>query len=506
MLALGLDCGTGSTKTIIVDTGSGEILAQASRLHHMVKGLPNGHIEQDPRTWLDAVDETVRDCVAQIASRKSEIRAIGVSGQQHGLVVLDEKDRVIRPAKLWCDTSTAPQSDELNHAFGGAEGLIAASGNAMTPGYTAPKLLWLKQKEIAHFQATRSILLPHDYINFWLTGEKQMEYGDASGTGFLDVRKRTWCRPVLDYIDAGAAACLPPLRSSRQPVGVLQQARREAWGLPENVVVGAGGGDNMMGAIGTGNVRAGVVTVSLGTSGTIYACADEPIVDGRGEIAAFCDSTDRWLPLACTMNVGVALDQARALFAFDFARMETEISRVSAGAEGIVFLAYLTGERTPNLPGASGVFHGLNTANMAAPQMARAVVEGVMLGLGYAMRRFAELGVIPTEIRLTGGASKSAVLRQIAADIFGCPIATLQSSEAAALGAALQAAAHYSLSAAHPVSLEELVQNNVKLDPARVLPRATEGEVYAELLDRHTGLTRALKSEGFFDTAALAVT
>jgi xylulokinase len=497
MLALGIDSGTGSTKSIVLDVSSGEVLAQASRPHQTIEGLPHGHVEQTPQTWIEAVDATARDCISQIGARKEDLRAIGVSGQQHGLVVLDESDRPIRPAKLWSDTCTAAQADELNQAFGGAAELIASTGNAMTPGYTAPKLLWLKQREPANFRRTTSVLLPHDFINFWLTGEKQMEYGDASGTGFMDVRKRTWYKPVLDYIDPSAEAKLPPLGSSRKPAGLLQKSRREAWRLPDGIVVSAGGGDNMMGAIGTGNVAAGVVTVSLGTSGTIYAYAPQPVIDPGGEIAAFCDSTDAWLPLACTMNVGIALDQVRKLFALDFATIEAQIASAAPGAGGIVFLPYLQGERTPNLPAASGVFHGLNTGNMTAPQMARAVVEGVVLGLGYALRRFAELGVIPTEIRLIGGGSKSAVTRQIAADVFGCPIVTLQSPEAAALGAAIQAAWTYAQTSAAPVALETLVHDNLKLTSSRVEPRQAEGKVYADLLVRHTSLTRALKANGF---------
>jgi xylulokinase len=497
MLALGIDSGTSSTKSVVLDVGSGELIAQAHCPHETIEGLPHGHVEQAPQTWIDAVDATVRDCISQLGARKQDLRAIGVSGQQHGLVVLDQSDRPIRPAKLWSDTSTVAQADELNQALGGAAGLIAATGNAMTPGYTAPKLLWLKQREPANFQRTTSVLLPHDYINFWLTGEKRMEYGDASGTAFMNVRTRTWHKPVLDYIDASAEAKLPPLGSSRKPAGLLQKSRREAWGLPEGIVVSAGGGDNMMGAIGTGNVAAGVVTVSLGTSGTIYAYAPQPVIDLGGEIAAFCDSTDAWLPLACTMNVGIALDQVRELFSLSFATMEAQIASIATGAGGVVFLPYLQGERTPNLPEASGVFHGLNTDNMKAPQMARAIVEGVILGLAYGMRRFGELGVTPNEIRLIGGGSKSAATRQIAADVFGCPIVTLQSPEAAALGAAIQGAWTYSQSSATPVALEELVRENVKLTSSRVEPREAERKVYSDLLARHTRLTQSLKANGF---------
>jgi xylulokinase len=182
MLTLGIDSGTQSTRTLVLDSVTGQVLASAQRTYGLIPGLPPGHMEQDPRVWINAVDDTIRECLAQVGSRKDDIMAIGVSGQQHGLVVLDHENEVIRPAKLWCDTSTGDQCEQFEREFDGPEGLIKLAGNPILPGYTAPKLLWLKQNEPANFDAVRSVLLPHDYINFWLTGEKRMEYGDASGT------------------------------------------------------------------------------------------------------------------------------------------------------------------------------------------------------------------------------------------------------------------------------------------------------------------------------------
>jgi len=244
-------------------------------------------MEQDPKVWIGAVDRTIQDCLTQIGDRRHQVRAIGVSGQQHGLVVLNSSSQVIRPAKLWCDTSTAEQCKEIIDEFGGEAALIKLIGNTMLPGWTAPKILWLKQHEPENFGSVDSILLPHDYINFWLTGEKRMEYGDASGTGLLDVKTRQWCEPIIEFIDEALSDKLPPLGSSRQAVGLLRENLRSKWGLKSSPIVSAGGGDNMMGAIGTGNVRAGVVTASLGTSGTVYAYSTEPVVDPQGEIAAF---------------------------------------------------------------------------------------------------------------------------------------------------------------------------------------------------------------------------
>ncbi|MEQ1851519.1 MAG: FGGY family carbohydrate kinase, partial [Chthoniobacteraceae bacterium] len=198
MITLGIDSGTQSTKCIALDLASGKIAASASQSYGLIEGLPPGHLEQDPKVWLDAVDATVRACLEQLGKKKDGVKAIGVSGQQHGFVPLDKKNKVIRPAKLWCDTSTTEECQKIEAEFGGAEGLIRLSGNAMPPGYTAPKILWLKQKEPKNFKALKTVLLPHDYINFHLTGEKAMAYGDASGTGLLDVRTKQWCKPVVD--------------------------------------------------------------------------------------------------------------------------------------------------------------------------------------------------------------------------------------------------------------------------------------------------------------------
>ncbi|MGC3989189.1 MAG: FGGY family carbohydrate kinase [Chthoniobacteraceae bacterium] len=215
MLILGIDNGTQSTKTIVLDPATGEILASASKSYGLILDLPPGHLEQDPQSWVDAADETIQACLRKIGRRRDEIVAIGVSGQQHGLVVLDEAGKVVRPAKLWCDTSTVGQCEEFEQEFGGAKGLIELAGNPMLPGYTAPKILWLKQNEPTNFAAAETFLLPHDYLNYWLTGEKFMEYGDASGTALLEVRTRKWCAPLCEFIDEKVLEVACPSRKAR---------------------------------------------------------------------------------------------------------------------------------------------------------------------------------------------------------------------------------------------------------------------------------------------------
>ena len=498
MICLGIDSGTQSTKTIALDLESGTIIASAAQPYGMIEGLPPGHLEQDPQLWVEAVDATVQAVLTQLGPRKDEVQAIGVSGQQHGFVPLDKKGKVIRPAKLWCDTSTVEQCRQIEEEFGDAAALIKLAGNVIPPGFTAPKILWLKQNEPKNYKALATVLLPHDYLNFHLTGDRGMEYGDASGTGLLDVREKKWCEPLIDFIDPKLMDCLPPLASSRRAMGLLRDSLRVQWGLAKSPVVSAGGGDNMMGAIGTGNVQLGVVTVSLGTSGTVYAFADKPVIDPLGEVAAFCDSTDRWLPLVCTMNVTVATEAVRKMFGWSHEQLENNIQSSPAGSDGLLFLPYLNGERTPNLPAGTGVLHGLTTETMAPSHVARATMEGVTLGLAYGLGRFRELGIQPTEIRLTGGGSNSAIWRQIAADIFGVPTLCLESAEGAALGAAIQSGYACLIAEGKQATFRELCGRIVKLDESTLVrPNTEHKELYAALLTKQGDLTRRLHGAGY---------
>lgn len=491
MIALGIDCGTQSLKTVALDGESGKILASASRAYGLIEGLPSGHLEQDPQTWWEALEATVGEVLTALGPRRKEVGAIGVSGQQHGFVPLDEEGNVIRPAKLWCDTSTVVQCDELRSTLGGREAVIKLLGNDILPGFTAPKILWLKQNEPENFTRLARVALPHDFLNLRLTGELRMEYGDASGTALLDVRRRVWCPEVCSAIDESLETKLPAVGSSRVACGMLRKELAEAWGLGE-VTVSAGGGDNMMAAIGTGNVEPGAVTASLGTSGTIFACAGTPVVDPEGEIAAFCDSNDRWLPLLCTMNVTVATELFRGMFGWDHARLDREMESVPLGADGLIFLPYLQGERTPNLPQGCGVLHGMNTSNTTPAHILRAVTEGVTLGMAYGLRRMETLGVAPDVIRLTGGGSNSVLWRQMCADIFGRPVVTMKSAEGAALGAAIQG-----LATASGSDIAALAAVLAPVDEeSRLEPRS--GFDYVALLQRQNDLR-----ERIFKRAAL---
>ena len=483
MITLGIDCGTQSTKVIALDWESGETLASASAAHHLIEGLPEGAMEQHPREWVAAAEQSLRSVLAQLGPRREEVRAIGVSGQQHGLVALDTSGQPLRPAKLWCDTSTTRECEIITGALGGPKEVVRLVGNTMRPGYTAPKIRWLADHEPQNYEESAVFLLPHDYLNFWLTGEKRMEYGDASGTALLDVRSRRWNEKVCEVVAPGLLERLPLLGSSAAPCGTVRPALQESLSLPSGVLVSAGGGDNMMAAIGTGNVRPGLVTASLGTSGTLFAFSESPVVDSTGEVAAFCDSTDHWLPLVCTMNVTLVTEHIRSLLGWSHEQMDQAVASVPPGAAGLRLLPYFTGERTPDLPAARAVLAGITLSNLTPAGLARAAMEGVTLGLAYGLEKLRSLDVEVLSLRLTGGGANSPVWQQLCADIFGVPIVVLDSSKGAALGAAIHAGWVLLSEQSGQTCLADLCERLVESNqPRAVFPTAGTHEIYQRAL------------------------
>jgi xylulokinase len=486
---IGIDSGTQSTKTILLEAASGAVVASASQAYELLEGLPAGYKEQNPQEWVDATRKTIKAVLDEAGIERGQVKGIGVSGQQHGFVPLDENDQVIRPAKLWCDTSTGPECIAIIARLGGLEKTIEAVGNGVPAGFTASKILWLKEHEPENFARLRSVLLPHDYLNFWLTGRKTMECGDASGTALLDVRNRIWSETAIAALDPAVRALLPDLIASDEIAGTLRPELAAEFGLSASVIVSSGGGDNMMGAIGTGNVKPGVVTVSLGTSGTIYACSSHPVIDPQGEIAAFCDSTGQWLPLVCTMNVTVATEMVRERFNLSHAQLSEAVAATPAGNDGLLLIPFFEGERTPNVPDGTGVYFGLREQTFSVGHFARAAMEGTTLGLNYGLNRLRELGIQPAEIRATGGGAKSAVWRQILADVFNAEVVCTQSEEGAALGAAVQAIWASRKQQNKPVSIEELCAQYVALDEAtRAKPAAERVKLYVQMQSIHDQL------------------
>jgi xylulokinase len=423
---LGLDVGTQGTKGLLWDAGAQRVVARASRAYGLIEGLEPGAAEQHPHTWVEAARQV---CAEVVAAAPGPVRGLAVSGQQHGLVVLDEAGEVVRPAKLWCDTTTAAEAEELSRV----------SGRAIPTGFTAPKALWLARSEPERWARVRHVMLPHDYITHRLTGEHTTDPGDASGTGWFDPVARRYDDAVLRHIDARMPSMVPGVVEPGQPAGRVSAAGAALFGVPEGAAVAAGGGDNMMSAIGSGATRPGVVVVSLGTSGTAFTFSGAPVVDPEGLIAPFCDSTGGWLPLLCVMNMTGVLEEVRRSFSMDHEALIEAAREVAPGAEGLLFLPYLTGERVPDLPHATGALVGIRPGLLRPGHLYRAALEGTALSLGLGVERMKRLGVAIASVRLVGGGATNGLWRQVLADVLEVPVVRLAEPESAALGAALQA-------------------------------------------------------------------
>lgn len=434
-IILGIDNGTQSTKTLFYDVERRQVVALASAKHDLI-AKEDGTREQHPHWWITALQSALSQVDPEL---RRKVEAVGVSGQQHGLVPIDEEGEALYQAKLWCDTTTVDECDTITSGFGGEAKLLSETGNLIVPGYTAGKILWLKNHKAELFKKMRWVLLPHDYLNYWLTGRVAMEYGDASGTGLLDIRRRRWHYPLIQSIDPSLGERLPELIEPDGKVGEVSVDAARLTGLPVGVPVSSGGGDNMMGALGTGAVRDGVIAMSMGTSGTLYGFSKTPIIDPEGILAAFCSSTGGWLPLLCTMNCTVATELTRELFGMSIEEITIAGAESPVGANGVSMLPFFNGERVPPLPSGKASIMGLTTGNYTRENIARASLESAVYGMRIGLDRFRELGFDVREIRITGGGAKSPIWRQMAADVLGTPVLVPQQAESAAFGAALQA-------------------------------------------------------------------
>ncbi len=493
-LFIGIDSGTQGTKAVVLSERQGGVIAESYSGYDLIENERGGR-EQHPELWIKACRYVLGDVLASESVDPSLIKAIGVSGQQHGMVPLDNAGEVIRPAKLWCDTETATQCETITTRSGGRQAVMDKIGNQVAAGFTASKVLWMLEKEPENYDRLALVLLPHDYINLWLTGEAKTECGDASGTAYFDVVSRCWSVDILNTIDPTGKlkSCLPELIDSSAPIGTVRATLSEEFGLPKNVLVSSGGGDNMMAAIGTGNVTDGVVTASLGTSGTIYSHSGKPIVDRSGELAAFCSSTGGWLPLVCTMNVTVATELVRELFGFTLREMNTYVGDVTPGSGGLLLLPYFNGERTPALPLATATMTGMTSMNMRPDMFCRAAMEGATYGLKYGLEVIKRNGIKSKEIRLTGGGAKSNEWCQMVADIFNCAVVRISGEEAGAIGAALQAYWCDSSTRAKNLTIEEITAKFVKLDESsRMLPDASTVGIYDEIYHKYLEINEAM--------------
>jgi len=432
---LGVDVGTSGARVVGVETG-GAVVADASEGYGLAAPRP-GWAEQDPEDWWTATQRALEKVIGEL---DDEVAGIGLTGQMHGSVFLDERDDVIRPALLWNDQRTEAQCVAITERVG-ADRLIAVTGNPALTGFQAPKILWLRDEEPDHYARVRRVLLPKDYMRYRLTGELATDASDASGTLLLDMDERNWSPEILEALDI-PAAWLPQVFEGPETTGRAATGPARSLGLPAGVPVAAGGGDNAVAAVGTGIVKAGLLSSSIGTSGVLFAHTAEFTPDPTGRIHAFCHVVPgEYHVMAVTLSAGGSLGWWRNLLGGDvtYDELVGAAANVPPGSEGLVFLPYLSGERTPHLdPSARGAWFGLTSRHTRA-HLTRALMEGVVFSLKQGLEIMQSLGVSCDEVRATGGGARNPLWRSLQADIYGLPIHRTNAEEGPAYGAALLA-------------------------------------------------------------------
>ncbi len=445
---LGIDVGTSGAKALLIDA-DGNVIASAIEEYPLSTPRPLW-AEQGPEDWWQATVAAIRAVLARSGAKSSDIGGLGLTGQMHGMVALGSKGEVLRPCIMWNDQRTAVQCAEIMEAVG-RERFLSQTGNLALPGFTAPKILWVRENEPQVYRRIAHVLLPKDYIRYRLTGEYATEVSDASGTVLFDVAHRRWSAEVLQALDI-PASWLPKSYESPEVTGALSQAAAQATGLRPGLPVVGGGGDQAAQAVGSGIVRAGVVSVTVGTSGVVFAHTDQMKLDQQARLHSFCHAVPgRWHVMGVMLSAGGSLrwlrdtiagperEVGRLSGADPYEVMIAEAAQVAPGCEGLLFLPYLTGERTPYPdPNARGAFVGL-TLRHGKGALVRAVLEGVSYGLRDSLELLRALQIPIQQVRASGGGARSALWRQIMADIFGAELVTINITEGAAFGAALLA-------------------------------------------------------------------
>ena len=493
---LGIDVGTSGTKTLLINP-DGRIVATSTVEYPLYTPYP-GWAEQDPEDWYRAAAGTIRDVLARSGVRAEEIAGVGLSGQMHGAVFLDGANRVLRPALLWCDQRTALECAEITGRVG-AENVVRITCNPVLTGFQAPKVLWVKNNEPDVYRQIARVLLPKDYIRFRLTGEFATEVSDASGTSFLDVPNRRWSDEILAALDI-PPAWLPRVYESDVPSAAIHDEGASDTGLRIGTPVVGGGGDQAAGAVGNGIVEPGILSSTVGTSGVVFAFSDAPRYDRQLRVHTFCHAVPgTWHVMGVMLSAGGSLRWLRDTLGYEgYDRINELASQAPIGSEGLIFLPYLTGERTPYPdPNARGVFFGLSLRHSLA-HMARAVMEGVAYGLRDSFEIMDAMGVPMSQIRASGGGAKSRVWRQIQADVIGRDHVTINVDEGPAYGVALLAGVGAkvwpSVEAACRATIR--VDRETRADPAN-------SAVYEGYYEVYRSLYPALKESYAIDAAAV---
>lgn len=496
---IGIDLGTSATKTVLFDE-AGNIIASAAREYPLYQPQ-NGWAEQKPEDWREAALETLKEVVETSHINKEEIKGLGISGQMHGLVMLDEKGEVIRPAIIWCDQRTGKECEEITQKVG-KERLIEITANPALTGFTASKILWVRKHEPDNYAKCRHILLPKDYIRYILTGVFATEVSDASGMQLLDVPNRCWSEEVLEKLEI-EKELLPKVYESIEVTGTILPQIAQKTGLSVNTVVVGGAGDNAAAAVGTGIVKEGRAFTTIGTSGVVYAHSDKVVIDKKGRVHTFCCAVPgAWHVMGVTQGAGLSLKWFKDNFCEEYivqAEKEQkdvyeiinqEVEKVSIGSGKLLYLPYLMGERTPHLdPDCRGVFFGLSAIHNRN-NMLRAVMEGVSYSLKDCYEILVEMGMTIEEMMVCGGGGKSSVWKQMLSDLYGCHVNTVTAKEGPALGVAILAG----VGAGIYESVEEGCQKALEVK-AGCVPKEENREMYLKYYQIYKELYPDLKRE-----------
>jgi len=497
---LGIDVGTSGTKTLLIQY-DGELVASATSEYELSQPQ-NGWAEQNPEDWWNAVKNTIRDVIGKsdIIDVK-EIAGIGLTGQMHGLVMLDKDGKVLRPAIIWCDQRTGIQRDELSMRVG-AQRLLRITANPATTGFTAAKLMWVREHEPHVYEKCRKILLPKDYIRYRLTGEFATDVSDASGMQMLDVADRCWSPEVLSALEIDHEI-LPRVYESPEVTGCINRETAESTGLRRGTPVVAGAGDNAAAAVGTGVVYQGKAFTTIGSSGVVFAHTDTPVIDDLGRVHTFCCAVPgAWHVMGVTQSAGLSLkwfrdvccqaemDAAKAAGRSVYELMDEMAAESPIGANRLIYLPYLMGERTPHLdPYCRGVFFGLSAMHTKR-DLIRAVMEGVTYSLKDCYNIIAGMGIEAENMLVCGGGGRSPFWRQMLANVLACPVNTLTNEEGPAYGAAILSGVGVNMYA----SVQEAC-NHLIIPETQLIPAQEAVSKYEKVYSVYSGLYGTLKEE-----------
>jgi len=489
MYWMGIDVGTGGTRALLVDA-KGKLVAGFTAAHEDIRMEKPFWAEQRPEDWWAASQKAIRGVLAEAGANGAQVKGIGFSGQMHGLVLLDKDHEVIRPSLIWCDQRSQPQVDRINQKLG-EKRVLEYIANPVLTGFTLPKLMWVRDHEPANYAKAKTMLLPKDYVRFMLTGDFGMDVADASGTALFDVVNRKWARELCFDLDIDVDL-LPPSMECMDIAGKISKSAAALTGLAEGTPVVAGAGDQAASAVGNGIVEPGIVSCTIGTSGVVFAHMDKVAYDPAGRVHTFCHAVPgKWHVMGVTQGAGLSLQWFRNQFApgIGYDELTAEASRGAAGAQGLIWLPYLMGERTPHLDaGARGGWIGL-TARHTRADLVRSILEGVTFSLKDCLHIIEDLGINVTSVTASGGGAKSGFWRQMLADSFEKQINVLETQEGSAYGAALLSLVGTGEYESVPAVCREAIQVG-----ASVVPRPRESHTYRSLYEVYQAMYPALKS------------